>query len=650
MTIRVLKSPLKAILTSLFILTTGSGLLAQHSSDLFTEEISVPKVYTPIQVLSEDQPVEKPKTVTSFELAEFEKQVMQRMSEIYEMQIKAMRAEVKNKPLAAEGHILKALSAIKDLLENYPRIKNSKRFAELYSTVYTEYRQFYGIDKAINEAVGKVFAIRKKLSTTDFNWELSGYQFPDNLNTYSLRVQLIQNEPVKRHLLFYTQKRPDIMESWLKRTEKYFPMMRRIFKDVGAPVELIHLAMIESGLNPRAESWASAMGMWQFMEATGAAYGLDVNWWVDERRDPVKATRAAARHLKDLHERWDDWHLAIAGYNISPRGLISAIRDGGGEKNYWTARPYLPNETQGYIPGFIAATMIELNREKFGFREQYNVEPYRYQLVEVAPLMPLDLLAEAAGISTQKLKAYNPELLRWATPPGSPYKLKIPPNVTNTFLANYKKIPEGARSRQIVIHEVQSGETLGYIANRYGATVRALYETNEGLSSLIYPGEKIIIPVRGAGSGNTTAESSLQAETTPEENDDTAKVYYTVKSGDTIGHIAEWYDVSSSQIRNWNNTSNLINVGDRLIVYVSENKEDYYASVTTLSADEKQLIEQKQQAGKVVSIVQYQVQSNDTLIEIAQNFNVTVASIKQANDLESSRIYPGQQLRISTIN
>ncbi len=571
----------------------------------------------------------RPRAV-NFELGDFEKEIMKRMSDIYEIQIAAMRAEINNDPLAAEEYILSALREIKALLDDYPKVKNNKRFARLYSAVYTEYRQFYGIDEAINETVGKVFAVRKKLATTDFNWKLSGYKFPDNLKIHDLKVPLVKNKQVSRHLLFYTQKRPDIMETWLKRTEKYFPMMRRIFKEVGTPVELIHLSMIESGLNPRAESWASAMGLWQFMEATGEAYGLDVNWWVDERRDPVKATRAAARHLKDLYERWNNWHLAIAGYNISPRGLISAIRDGGGQKNYWSAWPYLPSETQGYIPGFIAATMIELNPEKFGFKENYNnVEPYQYETVTVAPLMPLDLLAEAAGISTRKLKKYNPELLRWATPPGSSYKLKLPPGIKNRFLANYKKIPEDARSQHIVMHRVQSGETLGHIANRYGTTVRALFETNEGLSSLIFPGQKIIIPLPGGSSGNTAYASTRQFETNSKENN-TAKVYYTVKSGDTIGHIAEWYDVRAAQIRQWNNTSNLINIGDRLVIYVPAEKEEYYE--------------------KVNGVVAYSVQSNDTLIEIANAFNVSVSSIKKANDLKGSRIYVGQQLHIDTIN
>lgn len=646
------------IFLSLFIFALNTPIAAQQSN-LSVNIIPIPDVYEPILLFpAKKRPPQEENIEPNFSITQINKEALRQMSAIYELQIKAMRAEVENNPLAAEKYILEALSKIKTLLNQQPDIKQSKRFAALYGAVYTEYRQFYGIDKAINESIGKIFAIREELVSTNINTDK--FTFPNNLKTYGLIVPLSRNEQVKRHLLFFTQKHRDVMETWLKRTKKYFPMMRREFKKIGAPAELVHLSMIESGLNPRAQSSASATGMWQFMEATGEAYGLAVNWWVDERRDPVKSTRAAARHLKDLYERWGDWHLAIAGYNISPRGLLSAIREGGGNKNYWEAWPYLPNETQGYIPGFIAATMVELNPEKFGFKSNYDVKPYSYKLVTVAPLMPLDLLAKAAGISLQKLKEYNPELLRWATPPGSPYKLKLPPEITDTFLANYSKIPEDARSQRIVMHTIRSGENLGYIANKYDITVRALYETNKGLSSLIFPGQKIIIPLPGVSKTQRTIASNDKnkpAKKTKQNHSKSSnssssqsKVYYTVKKGDSIGYIAEWYDVRASQIRRWNNTSNSIDVGDRLAIYVPKRKVDYYKKITTYSFAKKNSIEQKQKSGTGAITINYKVRNNDTLIEIAQAFNVSVASIKRANGLNGSRIYVGQHLQINTAN
>jgi len=340
--------------------------------------------------------------------------------------------------------------------------------------------------------------------------------------------------------------------------------MREIFEDEGAPLELIHLSMIESGLVPTAQSWASAVGMWQFIRATGAMYGLEVNWWVDERRDPVKSTRAAARHLNDLYDIWGDWHLALANYNISPRGLRRAIRAGGGVEDYWSAFDYLPRETRGYVPGFIAATTIAMNPEEFGFESDYGGEAYSYDVARVDGLVPLDLLAEAAGITTQELRRYNPELLRWATPPGDSYPLKLPEGTREEFMIAYQEIPQEDRAQEIAMHTVSSGESLGFIARRYGTSVRSLYESNENLSSTIHPGQRIVVPIAPGSMeqmsadrpsnqpGGTTASRSNQSnqQQQVEAPPNTTPITYAVKSGDTIGHIAEWFDV-----RAWQTTS-----------------------------------------------------------------------------------------------
>ena len=455
------------------------------------------------------------------------------------------------------------------------------------------------------------------------------------------------------------------METWLQRSEKYFPMMREIFQEEDVPTELIHLAMVESGLNPEARSWASAVGMWQFIRATGSMYGLEVNWWIDERRDPEKATRAAARHLKDLYNIWNDWHLAMANYNISPRGLKRAIR-AAGKRDYWAALPHLPRETQGYVPGFIAATMIHMNPTQFGFKEEYEGQVYDYVVHEVAPLMPLEALADAAGISTEKLKEYNPELLRWATPPNNKYPLKLPVDTKERFAANYKEIPKEKRSQNVAMHTVTRGETLGYIAQKYGTSVRALYETNESLSNTIYPGQKIVVPL-APGSNEKIAASrpthqprgqTSRERSEPETPDNKTKLYYKVKQGDTIGHIAEWYDIRAWQIRSWNSTSNYIRPGEKLAIYVPDSEVSYYQQINDMSFSKKQKIEREQRSGKDVTeaylasadesggTVTYTVRSNDTLINIANSFGVSVSQIKQLNNLNGSRIYVGQELRI----
>jgi len=601
-------------------------------------------------------------------LDDFQKDIMQQIADIYEMQVKAIKAEVGDDPLHAEKHITNAINSLQDLLDTYPEVQSDRRFSELYRSVMTEYRKFYGIKDSSKEVNGEIFSIQKELNSGDDDWMKKGYRLPDNLTTSKSDIRLVQNRQVNRHLMYFSLKRPEVMQEWLKRADKYFPMMKRIFRQEGLPTELVHMAMVESGLNPRARSWAAAVGMWQFIRATGSMYGLEVNWWVDERRDPEKATHAAARHLKDLYNIWGDWYLTIANYNISPRGLKRAIR-AAGDKNYWDALPYLPRETQAYVPGFIAATIIDKNRSEFGFKKHYDVKPYDYVVEEVAPLMPLDKLAEAAGITTKKLKRYNPELLRWATPPGQKYPLKLPVGTKERFAENYKKIPKNKRSQNVAMHTVHRGETLGYIAQKYGTTVRALYATNKNLSNTIYPGQKIVVPL-APGSNEKIAVShptnqprghAYNSRRRAKAPANKAKLYYTVKRGDNIGYIAEWYDTRASHIRAWNATSNRIYPGDKLVIYVPKSKRAYYSQVDDWSFSKKQKIEHEQRSGKNVTqaylasadesgggTTQYTVRPNDTLIEIANSFGVTVRQIKRLNNLNGNRIYVGQKLRINT--
>lgn len=598
-------------------------------------------------------------------LDDFQKDVMRRIADIYRTHVNAIEAQVQDDPLSAEKHITDALNSLQSLLDTYPEVQSNARFSELYRSVMTEYREFYGVTDSINEVEGEIFKIQKELYSGNNEWMQEGYRLPEDITTPKTEVPLVQNRQVNRHLMYYTLKRPEVMETWLKRSKKYFPMMRKIFREENVPLELIHLAMVESGLNPEARSWASAVGMWQFIRATGSMYGLEVNWWIDERRDPEKATRAAARHLKDLYNIWGDWHLAIANYNISPRGLKRAIR-AAGEEDYWAALPYLPRETQGYVPGFIATTMIDMNPTKFGFKEEYQNEEYDYQVHEVEPLMPLDALADAAGISTEKLKEYNPELLRWATPPGNKYPLKLPTGTKERFASNYDDIPKEERSQNVAMHTVNRGETLGYIARKYGTSVRALYETNENLSNTIYPGQKIVVPL-APGSNEKIAVSrptnqprgkTSRKQSKPKKPANTTKLTYEVKRGDTIGHIAEWYDIRSWQIRSWNQTSNTIRPGEDLAIYVPDSEVAYYRQINDMSFSKKQEIEREQRAGKDVTdeylasaeesggSVSYTVRPNDTLINIARSYGVSVSQIKRLNNLNGSRIYVGQELRI----
>ncbi len=651
------------LLLTFFVVQT---LYAQDTNRV--DYIEIPVKLLPYSNPLTDSRQDEPREEVLAEQSELDKEILRRISDVYRVQVLAIDAQLQGDLVQAETYINQAFASIQSLMDDYPEVQNNRRFAELYRTVMAEHSEFYGITEARREVEGDVFEIQEELFSEQDDWIAEGYALPDNLTINQTQVPLIQNQHVNRHLMYYTLRRPDVMERWLERSEYYFPMMREIFEDEGVPLELIHLSMIESGLVPTARSWASAVGLWQFIRATGAVYGLEVNWWVDERRDPVKSTRAAAQHLRDLHDIWGDWHLSLANYNLSPRGLRRAIRAAGGVEDYWAAYPYLPRETRGYVPGYIAATMIAMNPNEFGFETDFDVTPYSFDVVEVDGLMPLEELAKAAGITLQEIKDYNPELLRWATPPGGKYPLKIPTGIKDQFLAAYQEIPQDTRASEVAMHTVSSGETLGYIARRYGTSVRALYETNEGLSSTIHPGQRIVVPVapgsqeqiasnRPTNSSAASNQRNTQQQVQAPAN--TSPVTYTVKSGDTVGHVAEWFDVRAWQVRSWNGVGNTIRVGQRLTIHVPSQHREYFEQIDDLTFAQKQELERRQRAGENIytirfegssttpsDTIRYTVRRNDTLGSIARRHGVSVAEIQRANNLNGTTIYAGQSLVI----
>ncbi|TVR16554.1 MAG: LysM peptidoglycan-binding domain-containing protein [Balneolaceae bacterium] len=659
---------MKQLFLLLSILLFGTSVFAQQTE---STEVEMPPMLLPytnplLESRSQLQVIDQP--AISMEM---DTEILRRISNVYRLHVLAIDAQVQGDLVQAENYINQSFGAIQTLLDEYPEIQYSRRFAELYRSVMAEHSEFYGITEVRSETEGDIFEIQSELFSDQDDWIAEGFVLPENLTINNTDVPLIQNQHVNRMLMYYTVRRPDVMERWLERSEYYFPMMREIFEEEGTPLELIHLSMIESGLVPTARSWASAVGLWQFIQATGRFYGLDVNWWVDERRDPIKSTRAAAQHLRDLYDVWGDWHLALANYNLSPRGLRRAINAAGGVQDYWVAFPYLPRETRGYVPSYIAATMIAMSPEEFGFERPRNGVAYEFDIAEVAGLMPLEDLADAAGITLQELRSLNPELLRWATPPGESYQLKIPKGTLDEFLAAYKEIPKENRAQNIAMHTVSRGESLGVIAQRYGTTVRALYESNEGLSNIIHPGQRIVVPVqassaRQVASAGSSSNQPQRASTSSNRQtqqvqapSNTTSVTYTVKSGDTIGHIAEWFDVRAWQIRNWNGIGNTIRVGQRLTIHVPSNRADYYRQVNGLTFAQKQELERRQRAGEDIfalrfdgsssgsnGTIRYTVRRNDTLIGIANRHGVSVADIQRDNNISGSRIYAGQTLTI----
>ena len=246
------------------------------------------------------------------------------------------------------------------------------------------------------------------------------------------QIPIVLNAQARWFIRHYSGPNRATFAKWLERSTRYIGLMRRILREEGVPQDLVYIALIESGFNPRAYSWAGASGLWQFMKSTGRKYGLKINWWIDERRDPLKATRAAARYFKDLHETFRSWYLAQAGYNAGEgrirRGLRRLKR-----KDFWTLAKtrYIGRETRSFVPKFIAARLMAKDPKAYGFTTLNYEPPLRFEEVSVHKPTDLRWIAAAAGVSMNVIRSLNPALRRWKTPPNYPdFKINVPPGTS----------------------------------------------------------------------------------------------------------------------------------------------------------------------------------------------------------------------------
>lgn len=414
-------------------------------------------------------------------------------------------------------------------------------------------------------------------------------QIPDSFYINRLKkipsfIELTYNDIVKSYIQVYTVKKRDKLEVMLGLKEYYFPIFEQILDSYQLPEELKYLAVIESALNPRAVSRVGATGMWQFMYGTGKMYNLKVNTYVDERRDPIAATHAAARFLKDLYRIYDDWILVIAAYNCGPGNVNKAIRRSGGKKNYWDIYYYLPRETRGYVPAFIAATYA------INYYKDHNLTPKFIDVPQVSDTIMinqnvhLQQIASVLNIPLQQLKDYNPQYKldiipgQWGSSP-----LRLPANYTTRFIEfedsiyNYKDdsfslaqlrlsnpsqksyatLPSGDGHR--IVYVVRSGDNLGSIAAKYRVSVSSIREWNNIRKNMIRTGQRLIIYSNRKPASTDKESTTLTASTSKPAsniNSDEEFIYYKVKSGDTLWDIANQYPgVSDSDLIKWNNLS-----------------------------------------------------------------------------------------------
>jgi soluble lytic murein transglycosylase-like protein len=251
-------------------------------------------------------------------------------------------------------------------------------------------------------------------------------------------VPIQMNKQVRAYLVYFSTERKEIISRYLSRSSRYLPMIKEVFQEYGLPEDLAYLAMIESGFNAKAYSHANASGMWQFIKGTGLRYGLAIDSYVDERRDPEKSTRAAAKYLLDLYKQFGSWYLSAASYNCG-EGRVQRELNQSTHKNFWelSANMCLPNETKNYVPQMIAATIIAKNPEKFGFRNLSYLPPLKYDRVQVNEPTALKAAAAAVNVSLEEVQDLNPELTRGVTPPDSPsYALNLPAHSKELFAKN----------------------------------------------------------------------------------------------------------------------------------------------------------------------------------------------------------------------
>jgi len=444
--------------------------------------------------------------------------------------------------------------------------------------------------------------------------------YPKNLpdSVYIKRLQEIEsplefpfNNKVKAYIELYTQRKRTQVEIMLGLSKYYFPMFEEALDAAELPLELKYLPIIESALNPKAFSRAGASGLWQFMYGTGKMYGLKVNSYVDDRRDPQKSTLAAVNYLKDLYHRYNDWYLVIAAYNCGPGNVNKAIRRSGGKRDFWQIYYRLPRETRGYVPAFIAAAYT------MTYYKEHVIIPRPAKLVQVTDtimisnLLHFKQISAVTGLSVESLRELNPQYRKDVIPAQKNlYSLKLPFEATGKFISLEDSI-------------------FGYQREKFFASNRLVVAPSNHYNTPSAPRNKV-------------------------------KVYYTVKSGDAVGLIADWYDVYSSDLRYWNNIRrNLIKVGQRLVVYVPKKRVSHYSKINGMTYAQKQ--GKKGESNSVSKTLQsvpsqtvnsnydyYTVRRGDNLWSIAKRYpGVSNSDIMRLNGIsDATKINPGQKLKI----
>ncbi len=434
-------------------------------------------------------------------------------------------------------------------------------------------------------------------------------------------IEIEYNERVKKWIDYFTGSGRTRLMEWLARSGRYRNETLRILREEGLPDEIINLALIESGFNPNAYSRAHAVGIWQFIRSTAVIYGLRVDSWVDERRDPIRSARAAARHIRDLYEAFDSWPLALAAYNCGQKNVERAIKRAN-SKDFWKLP--LKRETSEYVPQFMAACIIMQDPERYGLRIDYE-KPLRFEEIEVGPRTDLKAIAKGCGVPPEVIFDLNPHFVRRCVPPGlGSYPVRVPEGMGEKCIAELSKMAEGERFAKdipasYIRHTVRRGETVTSIARKYSTTATAVAKAN-GISTKtkLSVGQVLLIPSDAPPNGSL------------------ASGVHIVKRGETLSGIAATYGVRLRDLVEWNGlkSPDTIYPGQKI-------KLSNGAIASAGSAS------QKTSSPPASSLDSYVVRKGDTLSGIAKRCGVSLKEICEINNLTTrSIIYPGQELKI----
>lgn len=435
------------------------------------------------------------------------------------------------------------------------------------------------VAKSISLSDEKSLCKALELPTTD---QLVIDDAPDDFTEFELKIAdhdlprsdipLTINSKVEYFLNVFQTSGRGWFGKWLARSERYLPMMKEVLRKNSLPEDLVYLAMIESGFSPHANSPANAVGPWQFIAGTGKRYSLRIDQWVDERRDPLKSTVAAALYLKQLYSLFNkNWYLAAAGYNAGENKILRAI-DMYDSTDFWELAEgsYLKRETKDYVPKLLAAAIVAKDPAKYGFADVAYLPPIEFDTVAIPSRTDLDLVARLTGVTYEAIKELNPALRKWCTPPDYPqYELNLPKGTKKIFLDAYHRIPREERYTERVVYtsyRARKGDSLAAIARRFGADPRDISAINNLKHSRKLRGKLLKVPVNPDCVPSVVARSDSPPD--KKKKDKQLVQYYTIKQGDTLTSVARRFNVTTKIIAVWNNLKpkGILMPGKKIIV------------------------------------------------------------------------------------